>query len=306
MAAPANILNSYGDLSKKEDVVLNAIEILTATETQIFNMLGKTKAINTVHAYQTDTLRTADGTPVAEGGDYSLDTLTTPSRLTNICNIIARPFAVTRTQQAIQHYQGENELSRQTNKALKNWGNDAEFNLVRSTLTSGASGTAPAMSGIIEAVSKSTNHTSHTSGTVFSATILNALMSDNWDNSNGDVSTDLFMGSKLRVVTDTFVTKTNQLTSGSLRAIVNTISTYETAFGTLSLHTHRYVQQSGDATGRVLAIRPEKLKVAMLESPYVDTDLARSGPYDKRAVVGQHTLETHNQDSNFFADGFLI
>ena len=87
---------------------------------------------------------------------------------------------------------------------------------------------------------------------------------------------------------------------------MNTISTYETSFGTINIHVHRYVQQSGDATGRALAIRPEKLKVAMLEKPQIDTNLARSGPYDFRAVAGQHTLEVHNQDSNWFSDGFNI
>ncbi len=142
----ANILNTFGDVSRKESVVLNAVEILTATETQIFNMLGKSNAINTVHSYQTDTLRTATGTPVSESGDYVNKACSTPVKLTNLTNIIAVPFAVTRTQQAVQHYQGGNELTRQTNKALKDWANDAEFNLVRSTLTSGASGTAPTMS----------------------------------------------------------------------------------------------------------------------------------------------------------------
>jgi len=302
----ANILNTYGDLSRKESVVANAIEILTATETQIFNMVGKSNCINTVHSYQVDTLKTANGSTVSESGDYTNLARTTPTKLTNITNIIAVPFAVTRTQQAVQHWQGGNELARQTNKALKDWSNDAEYNLVRSTLTSGASGTAPTMSGIIEATSKSTNHTSHTSGTVFSATILNALMADNYDNGNGDVATDLFMGSKLRQVADTFVTKTNVQSNVMARSIVNTVSTYETAFGTMTLHTHRYVQISGDSTGRILAIRPEKLKVATLEAPYIDNDLARSGPYDPRAVVGQHTLEVHNPDSNWFSDGFAI
>lgn len=47
---------TYGDVSRKESVVLNAIEILTAKETQIFNMLGKTTAIDTIHSYLTDTL----------------------------------------------------------------------------------------------------------------------------------------------------------------------------------------------------------------------------------------------------------
>ena len=159
---------------------------------------------------------------------------------------------------------------------------------------------------MIEAISKSTNHTSHNSGTVWSATILDGLMKDNWDNSNGDVATDLFLGSYLRKTTDSFTQKSNIVVNGAgMTTIIRTVSTYQTAFGTLRIHTHRYIQQSGDATGRVLAIRPEKLKIAYLEKPYIDTNLSRSGPYDPRAVVGDLTVEVRNQDSNWFSDGFL-
>lgn len=306
--ATDNILRSYGDATAKEDVVLNAVEILTAKETQIFNMLGKTSAINTIHAYSTDTLATAGSLAVAEGGDYTATARTSPTLLTNIVQNVAQPYKVTRTQQEIEHYHGRSELERQTDKALMEWGNGAEFDLVRSTLVSGASGTTPKMSGIIEATSKSTNHTSHTSGTAWSASILDGLMKDNWDNSNGDVATDLFLGSYLRKATDDFTQKSNVVVNnpGGQTAIVRTVSTYTTAFGTLRIHTHRYVQDSGDATGRVLAIRPDKLKVAFLKKPYIDTGLSRSGDYDARAVVGKFTLEVHNQDSNWYADGFNI
>lgn len=304
--ATDNILRTYGDNAAKTDVVLNAIEILTAKETQIFNMLGKTVAINTIHTYQTDTLATAASSAVAEAGDYTANALTTPSNLTNLVEIVARPFKVSRTQQDIQHYHGQNELARQTQKALSEWGNSAEFDLVRSTLVSGVSGTAPKMSGLIEATSKSTNHTSHNSGTVWNATILDALMQNNYDNSNGDVATDLFMGSFLRKATDGFTQKTNVVVNNPAgqTSIVRTVTTYDNAFGTLRLHTHRYIQQSTDATGRILAIRPDKLKIAFLTKPYVDTGLARSGDYDFRSIVGKFTLETHNQDSCWYADGF--
>ena len=306
--ATDSILRSYGDNAAKEDVVLNAVEILTARETQIFNMLGKTSAIATVHEYLTDTLMTAASGAVAESGDYTATPLTTPSRLTNIVEIVAKNYKVSRTQQEIQHYHGQNELSRQTEKAMKDWGNMAEFDLVRSTLTSGASGTAPTLSGLIEATSKSTNHTSHNSGTVWNASILDGLMKDNYDNSNGDVATDIFMGSFLRNATDGFTQKSNIVVNnpGGLTSIVKTVSTYQTSFGTVNLHTHRYVQQSGDATGRILALRPEKLKVAFLRKPYIDTGLQRGGDYDNRAIVGKFTLEVRNQDSNWFADGFDI
>jgi len=160
--------------------------------------------------------------------------------------------------------------------------------------------------GIIEAISKSTNTTTHTSTTAWDATILDGLMKDNWDNSNGDVATDLFVGSKLSSTIDWFTQKTNVVVNApGIRSIVRTVTSYETAFGTVNIHTHRYVQQAGDATGRMLAIRPEKLKKAWLKKPNIDTGLARSGDYDNRAVEGKFTLEVHNQDSNFFADGFL-
>lgn len=304
--ATDEILRTYGDTSIKTDVVLNAIEILTAKETQIANMLGKTSAISTIHSYQTDTLRTAASAAVAETGDYTALVVTTPSLLTNIVEKVAIPFKVGRTTQRVQHYQGENELARQTKKAMMDWGNAFEFDLVRSTLVSGASGTVPKMSGIIEAVSKSTNHTSHNSGTVWSASILSGLVQANYDNSNGDLATDIFMGSFLRSTTDDFAQKTNVVVNnaGGQTTIVKTVTTYETAFGTVRFHTHRYIQQSTDATGRVLAVRPDKLKIAYLAKPFIDMDLARSGDYDFRAVVGEATLEVHNQDSNWYADGF--
>ena len=302
------ILNTYGDNSRKTDVVLNAIEILTAKETQIFNMLGKTTAIDTIHSYLTDTLRTAASAAVSESADYTIVASTTPSRLTNIVQKVNITYAVTDMQSDIEHFHGQNELARQTQKALMDWGNAAEFDLVRSTLVSGVSGTTMKMSGIIEATSKSTNHTSHTSGTVWSASILDGLMKGNWNNSNGDVATDLFLGSALRAQTDNFTQKSNVVVNGGgISTIVRTVSTYTTAFGTLNIHTHRYLSITGtDATGRILALRPDKLKVAMLRTPYVDMNLARNGGYTKRAIDGSFTLEVRNQDSNFWADGFLL
>lgn len=161
--------------------------------------------------------------------------------------------------------------------------------------------------GIIVAISKSTNTTAQTSGTVFSASILDGLMQTNWSNSNGDVATDLFVGGIMKRNTDTFVAKTNVVVnSPDIRGIVKTVTTYETAFGTLTIHKHRFVQQAADATGRILAIRPEKLKVAFLEKPTVLTDLQTGGAYTPRAVYASLTLECRNQDSNFFASGFLL
>jgi len=301
-------LQTYGDSSKREDVVLNSIEILTATENQVQAALGKTKAINTVHSYLVDTLMTAGSLATQQGADFTLTGLTTPSRLTNIVEEIAKAFAVTRPEEIVQSYSGQNELDRQLTKALKDWGNALEFDLVRSTLASGISGTVAKMSGVLQAISKSSNYTLATSGTVFSATILDALMTNNWTSSNGDVATDAFVGGTMRRIVDNFTQKTNVVMNapGGITNIVRTVSTYETSMGTLNVRKHRYIFVAGtDANNRFLALRPEKLKVAYLDMPFIK-DLAENGAYAKKAVYGSATLEVNNQDSNWFTEGYLI
>lgn len=305
--ATANTLLTYGDATIKTDIVLNSVEIISAQEDGIFSMLGKTKAIAMVHSYPVDTLRTAASAAVQQGADFTYNALTTPTLLTNIVEEVAIPIRVARPQIAVQHYHGQNELERQLAKGLMDFTNAVEFDLVRSTLASGVSGTVAKMAGIIQAISKSTNTTAHTSGTVFSATILDGLMQGCWTNSNGDVATDLFVGGVMKRVTDNFVQKSNVVVnSPDIRGIIKTVTTYETAFGSLRIHKHRYVQQAADATGRILAIRPEKLKVSFLDMPTILTNLAANGAYTPRAVYGSMTLEVRNQDSNFFADGFLL
>lgn len=303
--AADNILRSYADVSKRESI-LGLVEVLTATEKSIMNMIGKTRAIDTSHSVLLDTLDTPASGAVAEAADYTAGALTTPTRLANVVQVVAKPFKVSRTQQAIDHYHGENELVRQTNKKLKDFGNSVEFDLVRSTLVSGASGTVAKMEGIIAHISKSTTYTAQTSGTVWSASLLKGQMKNNMDNSNGDVATDIFMGSGMKDKTDDFANKsTNVVTGLNVKEVVLAVDVFETGLGKVKSHYHRYVQQSSDTTNRILGINPAKHKTAYLEEPYIDKDLARTGPFDFYAVTGSMTLETRNQDSNFFAIGYL-
>ena len=305
--AIAGALQTYGDVSKREDVVLNSIEILTAVENTIQSALGKTKAINMVHSYLVDTLATAASLAVEQGADFGLTALTTPTRLTNIVEEIAKAFLVTRPEEMVQSYSGVNELDRQLTKALKDWGNALEFDLVRATLASGISGTVATFNGIINGISLANNTTAETSGTVFSATVLDGLMYSSWNTSNGDVATDVYVGGILKRAADNFVQKSNVVvnTPTNISTIVRTVTTFETSMGTVTIHKHRYVQQGSDATGRVLAIRPEKIKVAYLDMPFIK-ELAESGAYAKKAVYGSCTPEYRNQNSNFFASGFLL
>jgi len=306
----SEILKTYGDSSIKEDVN-SFVELLTYLETWFLNNLGKSQAFGPVHQTQTDTLPAVGSLAVQEGEDLSSATVTTPSLLPNIVQHVARTFQVSDVQRKVAHFNGEDMLAYQTTKAGKQIGNAMEFDIVRSTLVSGVSGTVPKMNGICNAISKSTNTTAHNSGTVLSASIINGLLKANWDNSNGNIATELFMGSFLRSAVDAFTQKSNTLVTVDASTIHNLVDVIQTSFGRLNIHLHRYVQSStsgglgADSTGRLLAVRPEYLKIAYLNPIYM-VDLAKTGASDKRAFVSDLTMEVRNQDVHFNATGFDI
>jgi hypothetical protein len=303
--ATTSILSTYGDASRKESV-LSLVEILTAKENFFLNNLSKTKATDTIHSCFTDTQATAASAAVTEGGDYSYKALTTPSKVTNLVEIVAWPFRVSYVQSWSDKYTEQDEMVRQTTKALTDWGNAVEYDLVRSTLVSGASGTAPKMNGIMAGISASSNVTAHSSGTVFSASILKALMKDNWDDSNGELATDLFMGSYLKTIFDGFTAGSTKYIMAEQATVTDFVDIYDGGgFGRLRVHTHRYVQVSGDATGQILALRPEKLSIAYMKEPFIE-DVSAAGPYQQKAIVGAMTLEVRNKTSNWMATGFNI
>lgn len=300
MASDA-ILRTFGDVSAKEDV-LGMIEMLTATENTFLNGLGKTQAINTVHATLTDTLRTVASRAVAEAADATLLANTTPSRVTNIVQSIAIPYGVSGIQDAIDHYHGQMESVRQSRKALVDWGNSAEFDILRSTLTSGASGTAATLKGVISWIS--TNTTTQTSGTVFNATQLQNILVDVYDKGNGEQITDIFVGSLMKRRISSFTAGQTKFMKTEAKTLTDVVDVYESDFGVLRVHLHRYVQVSTDATGRVLGVNMDKWKLAYLRRPFVQ-ELARSGDYVKKQVIGDLTVEARNEAVNFFMDGFL-
>ena len=303
--ALANMLQTYGDANRVQSV-LPLIEILTAKENWFLTNLQKSSTSDTIHGVFTDTLRTVSSAAVDEGSDFTNLGRTTATRRDNIVESIAIPFRVSRMQQMVQHYHGQNEKARQLAKALSDWGNAAEFDILRSTLVSGLSGTVPKMSGILQAISKSSNYTLQTSGTVFSASILKGLLRTNWDNNNGEVVTDLFMGSALKATFDSFTAGATKFMQVG-QEVKDYVDVYDGGgFGRVAVHMHRYINQSTDANARVLGIRRDKLALAFLEQPNVQTDLARLGDYDAQVVIGKLTLEVRNQDCNFFADGYLI
>lgn len=147
--ATDNYKRTYGDVTIKESV-LDQIEIFSALEDGFLSTLQKSTAISTVHSVLEEGLRTVQSRAQAEGADASLLATTAAVRKTNLTEIIGIPFGVSGTEKATSHYGFEDAYSHEAMKAMKDWMNAAEFDIVRSTLVSGASGTVPKMAFLTE------------------------------------------------------------------------------------------------------------------------------------------------------------
>lgn len=304
--ATDNLLRSFGDTSIVEDV-LDLVEMLSPAEDTLFRTLGKSTAINTVHQWLVDTLSN-NAAAGEEAAQFSASALNNPTRSTNITENINYDFGVSDVQRAVDHYGFADRFAYEQEKAMKSWRNFAEQELLRGSLVSGVSGTAPQMAGIINCLS--TNATAHASGTVFNQSILDGMLAIAWANGNGEPVTDLYVGQlmKRRISQFSGRSGTQFVIPADNEQLITTTSGYTSDFGDLKVHLHRYIDNNlagtADATSRVLGIAASKFKIAYLINPQVQVYGKRGSTTDAR-VTGALTLESLNERTSFVASGFL-
>lgn len=296
-------LQTYGDSSIVRDVQ-KEIEILTPEENLLMKNLKKSTARSTVHQWQDDTLDTAGSAVATEYKAFTPDTLSVPTLRTNLVQHVYKAVSVTEAERAVAHESGQDEFSRQVAKKMISWTNAAEYDLLRSSLVSGVSGTAPRMNGAIRTIT--TNTTAMTSGTIFSESILVGLLSQTWDASNGEAATDILVGSILKRKISGFTTGLTKYGDVESKRAGTVVQLYESDFGTVNVHLHRYIQDTNDATARIAGLRMDKLYVAYLKGGEPKMTLQGIRATSTDAVInGYLTLENRNQLCSFFASGFL-
>lgn len=296
-------LQTYGDAGIVKDVQAE-IELLTPVENLLMRSLRKSSAQSTVHQWQDDTLATPASAATPEIYAHTATALTTPTLRTNLISHEYVAGSVSEAQMKVSHWSGKDEYARQVAKKMQDWSNSAEFDLLRSSLVSGVSGTAPRMNGVIRTLS--TNVTAQTSGTIFSESILIGLLKLTWDNSNGESATDLLVGSNVKSRISQFTTGLTKNVNASEKMAGQVVQQYESDYGTVNVHLHRYIKTSAEATGRVLGMRMDKFYVAYLvDGEAKMTEYAKTKTSKDFAINGYLTLENRNETCSFFASGYL-
>lgn len=285
---------TYDDEAVREDLA-NYIENISPIENFFLKNLQKTTAEATTHVNLVDELKTPGRNAVVEGADTVFGSRTRPSRVDNLTQIIVEPYSVSSTERWVKHAGFEDRLAYEQDKAMKEWGNDAEYAIVRETRQSGNSSTARRMDGIINKV---TTNVIDGSGTdVWDEGMLNDLSElAYWE---GGRPQDLFVGPALKRTSSKFTNGDQQYDRNSGR-LVSTVREYEGDYETIAFHLHRFVNDKTDTTYKALLLELDKWAVAYGEKPH-EEELAKTGVADKGQITGELTIEARAENANAVA-----
>lgn len=288
------------DASVKESV-LDLITNISPTENYFLSNLQRAGANDEFHIVPRDTLRTPSLVAAVEGADPTYDG-NDPTTLLNMMHIISVGFNVTDSEAAVARYGSpEDRVAYETDKALKDWGDFAEFALVRSTIVTGNNSTARQMRGLKSSLSLTTAQ----SGVSFSETILNNYLQNVWtQGANVDViAAPMTLKRRISGFNGNGATK---FYNQDDKRLVTPIEIYESDASNkpIKLIAHRYITVSGDTNNDILGIEMDHFATAWLREAKV-RPLAKTGDAENRQVVGEFTLEARNQYAGFLGTAHL-
>lgn len=273
------------------DVITN----ISPTETQLLSGLARTDAQAVNHEWPVDVLKTPGYNAQIEGADAPYTARVAPTRKNNLCQIIEVSFNVSATADASNVAGMTKQYAYEMDKAMKEWSNDAEFALMRSTVISTSGSAIRSMTSLKAAIS--TNATSQ-SGVSLSENQLNDYLGTAWD--QGGTVDEVYVGKVLKRRISGFTAGNVKNVQAEDRRLVNAVDVYESDFGIVKLFKHRFITQSGDQGYDILGIQSDKFRVASLRAPQ-HQPLAKTGDSTKGMIIGELTLEFLAENSSFKA-----
>ena len=283
---------------------MDIIGDVSPDDNPLTTMLVITKATQTTHEWLEDYVsRPTSNTGQAEGAAATYEDLTQPSRRTNVTQIIRETFRVTGTERSVSVAGMSDPYAYQKAKALRRWKNRLEFAVVRSSLSSGASGTSQTMTGI-EAVVTS-HYTPLLSGTSLSETEFNTMALDvARDVGNDDVFDMVLATLQLKQKISTFTAGTTKYVDAADKKLTRKVMVYESDFGVHRIFGHKDVYASAATPGpKVLGLREDKWRLAYLRRPE-SVELSKDGDRDNGMIIGEVTLEYLAERANALRSGF--
>jgi len=126
MAVPSNTYLRYTSIGVREDLA-NIIYSISPTDTPVMSSIGQSKATQTNHEWQTDSLAAATtANALIEGDDASAASLSPTTRVGNFTQIVGKTVQVSGTLEAVDKAGRKSEKAYQLAKASSEIKRDIE------------------------------------------------------------------------------------------------------------------------------------------------------------------------------------
>jgi len=287
---------TVNDPAVREDL-LDLIVNIDPEEDQLYVGLQKHKASQPYHQWLTDTLATVTGAGQNEGFDPAFAARTNPVRKANYTQIISAEFQITDSERNSNTAGFKDRYTYEMQKALLEWRRNAEFSIVRNSLASGNTSASAArqMAGVRAQI---TTLTTNQASVSLSESILNDYFQNAW--TNGGIVDNVYVGARLKRRISGFTNTNTRFVDATTSSVNNVINVYDSDFGRVNIHKHRWVQNSDDTNLNVIGLQQDKWAVAHLDEPHYQ-EIPRTGYSSKGMIVGELTLEALNEKSSFQA-----
>jgi hypothetical protein len=304
MAQPSNTFDSYDANGIREDLE-NVIYNISPEETPFYSSLKKVKASNTLHEWQTDTLRASAANAHIEGDDTTASAMTGTSRLGNYTQIFKNAVTVPDTDEGLDKAGRSAEMAYQTLKIAKEQKLDIEKALFANNARVAGSATvarelagAPSWmtSNITNAGTGAANPTGdgtdgRTNGTqtAFTQADFDSAMQSIWD--NGGRPDSVYLSSYQMNIALGFTGNNNQRSAVQAgdKKVVKSLDVYVTPWGTVEFTPTR------ENAGRDVFIMQNDMWSCAALRPTKNTALAKTGDSTKRQVLTELTLVCKNE-----------
>ena len=281
---------TYDTVGIREDLQ-DAIYDISPTTTPFMSTVGRTKAKNTYHEWQTDSLADVNlDNAQVEGADAVSPTLTPTERVGNYTQISDKVVQVSVTDDVVDKAGRSTETAYQLAKASAEIKRDMESILLSDQAQSaGTSSTPRKLAGI---------QTWLTTNTVTGA---GAFTEDNLKEAvlnaytQGGEPSMLLVSPAQKQVVSTFTgiaEQRYQAPKSSPTTIIGSADVYLSDFGTLSVVPDRFLQDDV-----ALVLDPSMANVAYLR-PFKKTKLAKMGDSEKHLMNVEYTLVVKNEKAH--------
>jgi hypothetical protein len=307
MSAPTNTATTLTTIGIREDLS-NLIFRIAAEQTPFVSNIGRTKAKQTLHEWQTEALATPDATNAQLEGD-DISTLDAPNNTTRVGNktqIFRKAGGVSGTADAVDLAGRASEIARQKLLKGKEAMRDLEKRAVGNFASNSQSGATPRRMGgllgyLVSNVSRGSGGSSGgfssgdavaaTNGTqrTFTEDQLKTVMASAFN--NGASPSQVYMSAADKQVFSSFtgIADIRSDASKGKTTIYGAADFYQSDFGLLAAIPHPY-----GLTRDAVFVDPEMAKLATLR-PWNTSALSKTGDSDRFLLIGEFSLEVSNE-----------